>query len=61
VDLLGVVMANFPSDWQTRIKPQTRQWAEDHMEYGNKQIRLAKERALAKLTYDDKIALGLPT
>jgi len=62
VDLLSVVMEAYPGDlWRGKVKPQTKMWAEEHMDYLEKQKRLAKERALAKLTYDDKIALGLPT
>lgn len=45
--------------WVGYVKPQTRQWAEEYLQYTEKQRKLAKERALAKLTLDDKIALGL--
>ena len=66
-DLLYVVMRAYPVKesidkqdwWTTRVKPQTRQWAIEYTEYVEKQKKLAKERALAKLTLDDKIALGL--
>jgi hypothetical protein len=55
------MMYHYGVDWRNHVKPQTKQWAEEHLEYVEKQKRLARERALAKLTYDDKIALNLPT
>lgn len=45
--------------WQGCVKPQTRDWANEYLAYTEKQRRIAKERALSKLTYDDKVALGL--
>lgn len=61
-DLLSAFIKNNPDlDWRHKLKPETRQWAEEYLAFKKAQTRLAKERALAKLTYDDKIALGLPT
>lgn len=64
VDLLNALMkqCRVPGEcsWKSCVKPQTRQWAEEHIEYQDKERHRAKERALAKLTYDDKVALGLP-
>lgn len=60
-DLLAVAMDAYPGNlWTEKVKPQTRQWALEYLDYRKKEERIAKERALAKLTYDDKLALGLP-
>lgn len=60
-DLLRVVMQAHPTEWQNKVHRDTQAWADERLEYEEKSRRLAKEKALAKLTFDDKIALGLPT
>ena len=61
VDLLEDPKKHDLTGWKSKIKPQTRQWAVEYLEWVKIEERRARERALAKLTYDDKIALGLPT
>lgn len=58
-DLADALKKEDPVTWRVKIKPQSKQWVEEYSEYIEKQKRVAKERALAKLTLDDKIALGL--
>jgi hypothetical protein len=60
VDLLRVLMEAYPNDlWRGYVKPQTKQWAEEYLEWVKREDRIAKERALAKLTFEDKVVLGL--
>ena len=59
VDLLSVVDGSLSRrPVEGKVKPQTKSGPKSTWITSKKQKRLAKERALAKLTYDDKIALG---
>jgi hypothetical protein len=59
-DLLRALTKNTTGDtWADHVKPQTKAWGIEYLLFVEQQKKIVKERALAKLTHDDKVALGL--